>query len=162
MQKHLLTFEQQWTDEASGHTLPKFVSAELHGYMSCGILGRGFAHLLCKTCHEHHVVAFSCKARAVCPSCLGRRMNEKTLNLVGHVLPDVPLRQVVFTVPFPLRFPLAFDGGLLGQVVRIFMDTIDGWYRRRQSQQAYPAFSSAPQSHHPRHRPRRWRGDRRR
>jgi hypothetical protein len=63
MQPHLLTFEQQWTDQASGRTLPKFVTDELHGFMSSGILGRGFAHLFCKTCHEHHVVAFSCKAR---------------------------------------------------------------------------------------------------
>jgi hypothetical protein len=30
----------------------------------------------------------------------------------------------VGTVPFPLRFPLAFDGKLLGQVVRIFTDTV--------------------------------------
>jgi hypothetical protein len=28
MQEHLLTFEQQWTDEASGRTLPKFVTDE--------------------------------------------------------------------------------------------------------------------------------------
>ena len=26
MQEHRLTFEQQWTDEASGRTLPKFVT----------------------------------------------------------------------------------------------------------------------------------------
>jgi hypothetical protein len=131
MQQHLLTFEQQWTDDASGRTLPKFVTDELHGYMSCGILGRGFAHLYCAGCREHHAVAFSCKARAVCPSCLGRRMNEGALNLVEHVLPDVPLRQFVLTVPFPLRFPLAFDGKLLGEVVRIFTDTVASWYRRR-------------------------------
>jgi hypothetical protein len=98
MQRHPLTFEQQWTAEASGRTLPKFVTDELHGYMACAILGRGFAHLLCKTCHEHHAVAFSCKARATCPSCLGRRMNEGALNLVDHVLPQVPLRQIVVTV----------------------------------------------------------------
>jgi hypothetical protein len=59
MQEHLLTFEQQWTDEASGRTLPKFVTEELHGFMDCGILGRGFAHLYCESCGEHHVVAFS-------------------------------------------------------------------------------------------------------
>ena len=138
MQEHLLTFEQQWTDQANGRTLPKFVTEELHKYMDCGILGRGFAHLFCKTCHEHHVVAFSCKARAVCPSCLGRRMNEGALSLVDHVLPDVPLRQFVVTVPFPLRFPLAFDGALLGQVVRIFVDTVDGWYRRRHVERGLP------------------------
>lgn len=35
-------------------------------------------------------------------------------------------------LPFPLRFPLAFDGKLLGQVLRIFTDTVAAWYRRRQ------------------------------
>jgi hypothetical protein len=114
LQQHLLTFEQQWTDEANGRTLPKFVLEELHGFMSCGILAKGFAHLYCDSCGEHHVVAFSCKARAVCPSCLGRRMSEGAANLVDHVLPDVPIRQFVLTMPFPLRFPLAFDGKLLG------------------------------------------------
>jgi hypothetical protein len=35
-----------------------------------------------------------------------------------------------WTLPFPLRFPLAFDGKLLGQVLRIFTDTVAGWCRR--------------------------------
>jgi hypothetical protein len=138
MQEHLLTFEQQWTDEASGRTLPKFVLAELHGFMSCGILGRGFAHLLCDGCGEHHVVAFSCKGRAVCPSCLGRRMSAGAATLVDHVLPDVPIRQFVVTMPFPLRFPLAFDGELLRQVLRIFTDTVSSWYRKRQRARGLP------------------------
>jgi hypothetical protein len=34
-------------------------------------------------------------------------------------------------MPFPLRFPLAFDGKLLGQVLRIFTDTVASWYRKR-------------------------------
>jgi hypothetical protein len=139
MQEHLLTFEQEWTDEASGRTLPKFVTDELHGFLGCGIPGRGFAHLYCKTCREYHVVAFSCKARAVCPSCLGRRMSAGAANLVDHVLPDVPIRQVVLTMPFPLRFPLAFDGKLLGQVLRIFTDTVSGWYRKRHVARGLPA-----------------------
>jgi hypothetical protein len=33
LQKHLLTFEQQWTDEANGRTLPKFVLDELHRFL---------------------------------------------------------------------------------------------------------------------------------
>jgi hypothetical protein len=131
LQRHLLTFEQQWTDEASGRTPPRFVTEELHKFLDCGILARGFAHLYCDTCHEHYAVAFSCKARAVCPSCLGRRMCEGAFNLTEHVLPEVPLRQFVITMPFPLRFPLAFDGKLLGQAVRIFTDTVAGWRRAR-------------------------------
>ena len=50
---------QQWTDHADGRTLPKFVLDELHGFMACGILGRGLAHLYCEACGQHHVVAFS-------------------------------------------------------------------------------------------------------
>jgi hypothetical protein len=65
-------------------------------------------------------------------------MNEGALNLVDHVLPDVPLRQFVLTMPFPLRFPLAFDGKLLGQVVRIFTDTVAAWYLRRHSDRGLP------------------------
>jgi hypothetical protein len=137
-QQHLLTFEQQWTDAADGRTLPKFVLNELHGFMACGILGRGFAHLYCDECGEHHVVAFSCKARAVCPSCLGRRMSEGAADLADHVLPAVPVRQWVLTLPFPLRFPLAFDGKLLGEVLRIFMDTVASWYRERQADRGLP------------------------
>jgi hypothetical protein len=49
LQRHLLTFEQQWTDEASGRTLPRFVIEELHRFLDCGILARGFAHLYCDT-----------------------------------------------------------------------------------------------------------------
>ncbi|GEM_PF-5759592 len=84
LQQHLLTFEQQWTDAASGRTLPKFVLDELHGFVACGILGRGLAHVYCEACREHHVVAVSCKARAVCPSCLGRSMSEGAAELVDR------------------------------------------------------------------------------
>jgi len=43
------------------------------------------------------------------------------------------------SLPFPLRFPLAFDGKLLGQVVRIFTDTVASWYRRRHTDRGLPA-----------------------
>jgi hypothetical protein len=59
-------------------------------------------------------------------------------NLVDHVLPDVPIRQFVVTMPFPLRFPLAFDGKLLGQVLRIFTDTVTSWYRKRHALRGLP------------------------
>ena len=138
IQQHLLTFEQEWTDKSDGRTLPSFVTEELHDFLGCGILARGFAQLFCPTCHERYVVAWSCKGRAFCPSCGGRRMNAGALTLVDHVLPEVPLRQFVITVPFPLRFPLAFDGELLGQVLRIFTDTVASNYRKRMAERGIP------------------------
>jgi len=133
LQQHLATFEQQWTDPAEGRTLPRFVIDELRGFLDCGILARGFAHLYCDGCGERHLVAFACKGRGFCPACLGRRMTEGAANLVDHVLPRVPLRQWVLTLPYPLRFPLAFDAALLGAVLRLFLDTVAGWYRQRQA-----------------------------
>jgi len=138
LQQHLLTFEQEWTDKSDGRTLPSFVTDELHDFLDCGILARGFAQLFCKTCHERYVVGYSCKGRAFCPSCGGRRMNAGALTLVDHVLPEAPLRHWVLTVPFPLRFPLAFDGKLLGQVLRIFTDTVTRWYCQRQADRGLP------------------------
>ena len=88
LQQHLLTFEQEWTDKSDGRTLPSFVTDELHDFLDCGVLARGFAQLFCKTCHERYVVGLSCKGRAFCPSCGGRRMNEGAFYLTDHVLPE--------------------------------------------------------------------------
>jgi hypothetical protein len=65
-------------------------------------------------------------------------MSAGAANLVDHVLPDVPIRQFVVTMPFPLRFPLAFDGELLRQVLRLFTDTVTAWYRKRQVARGLP------------------------
>jgi hypothetical protein len=143
LQQHLLTFEQEWTDKFDGRTLSSFVTEELHDFLGCGILARGFAQLLCKTCHERYVVAWSRKGRDFCPSCGGRRMNARALTLVDHVLPEVPIRQFVLTLPFSPRFPLAFDGKLLGQVLRILEPTsqkdVRGRHRRPSISLSKPA-----------------------
>jgi hypothetical protein len=109
-----------------GAPLPDFVRAELQDYLGCGLLQRGFALVACKGCQERHLVAFSCRSRSFCPSCMGRRMAATTLNLLAHVVPRVGLRQFVFTVPHALRARLAYDGRLLGAVSRIFVDSILG------------------------------------
>jgi hypothetical protein len=92
--------------------------------------GLRFSSMRNPECREKKLVAFSCKGRGFCPSCMGRRMAESAANLVDHVLPRVPLRQFVFTVPFELRARLAYDGKLLGAVGRIFVDSVLGFYRR--------------------------------
>src|SRR5207247_9332213 len=110
-----------------GAALPPFVRREFDGYLDCGLLCRGFARMKCVTCDEQHLVAFSCKGRGFCPSCMGRRMCQTAANLVEHVLPAVPFRQWVLTLPYELRSRLGFDGKVLGAVARIFVDSILGW-----------------------------------
>ena len=114
-----------------GVALPKFVKRELEAFLNCGLLCRGFVLLKCEDCDERRLIAFSCKGRSSCGSCLGRRMAQTGANLVDHVLPRVPLRQFVLTVPFELRSRLAYEGALCGAVCRIFVDSVLGWYRRK-------------------------------
>ena len=77
VRENLETLYAAIDDGALSIALPPFVRAELDGYLACGLLGllcRGFAWLSCETCNESRLVAFSCKGRGFCPSCLGRRM----------------------------------------------------------------------------------------
>jgi hypothetical protein len=130
VRENLRTLYAAAQDGFAGAVLPPFVRQEFAGHLDCGQLSRGFAHLECEDCHEHLLVAFSCRSRSFCPSCMGRRMAQTAANLLDHVLPPTPLRQFVLTVPFELRQRLAYDGKLLSAVGRIFVDSL-GFYRRR-------------------------------
>ena len=61
-------------EEAGG--LPKFVVRELDEYLRCGLLEHGLIHFRCGVCGEDLAVAFSCKRRGFCPSCVARRMSD--------------------------------------------------------------------------------------
>jgi hypothetical protein len=87
-------------DGALDVKLAKHQRKELEAFLDCGLLCRGFARLRCGDCNESRLVAFSCKGRGFCPSCMGRRMCATAANLVEHVLPEVALRQWVPTFPF--------------------------------------------------------------
>ncbi len=58
-------------------------------------------------------------------------MSETAANLVDYVMPKVPLRQWVLTVPFAWRSRLGFDGPLLGVIVRKFADAVLAFYRQK-------------------------------
>ena len=62
---------------------------------------------------------------------MGPRMAERAAHLVEAVLPTVPVRQWVLTVPHRLRYRLAFDHALCRAVVGVFVRAVLGWYRRR-------------------------------
>jgi Transposase zinc-binding domain len=90
--------------------LSRFIEREFRDFLGCGHLDPGFALVRCDACRFERLVPFSCKARAICPSCGGRRMAEQAAHLVDAVLPWVPVRQWVLTVPHQLRYRLAFRG----------------------------------------------------
>ena len=116
---------------ARGRTLPRFVERELRGFLDCGILANGFLRVRCDACRCERLVPFSCKRRGFCPSCGGRRMADTAAHLVDRVLPRVPVRQWVLTLPFALRYRMAFDAELTGAVLREFVHAVRGSLRRR-------------------------------
>jgi Putative transposase/Transposase zinc-binding domain len=126
---HLLTFLAQ-TEQAHDGGLPAFVKKELLGYLDCGLLCRGAVKVYCPTCRHSLVVAFSCKGRGVCPSCGGRRMNDVAAHLVDRVVPDVPVRQWVLSLPHKYRFLIAKDGRLVQAVLGIFIAVVFGSLNR--------------------------------
>jgi hypothetical protein len=128
---HYETFAAQTASWRGGDGLPRFIDEEFRGFLRCGWLAGGFARFRCDGCGLDRLVPFSCKGRAVCPSCGGRRMAERAAHLVDHVFPDVPVRQWVLTVPHRLRYLLAWNHGLTRGVAGIFMRGVLGWLRRR-------------------------------
>src|SRR5467141_4847131 len=106
--EHLDAFLDAATHHADGSCLPKFVEQELRDFLTCGVLRLGFARLRCSDCAFERLVPFSCKGRGFCPSCGGRRMTERAARLVTEVLPQVPVRQWVLSLPYRLRYLLAW------------------------------------------------------
>jgi hypothetical protein len=111
--------------------VPRFVERELRGLLRCGILAYGFVRVHCDDCGLDRVVAFSCKGRGFCPSCGGRRMADTAAHLVDRVLPEVPVRQWVLSLPFALRYRLAYDAPLTSAVLGLFVRAVFASLRRR-------------------------------
>jgi len=50
---------------------------EFRRYLECGIPTHGFARARCGECKHDFLIAFSCRGRAVCPSCNAGCMAEQ-------------------------------------------------------------------------------------
>lgn len=132
-------------EEASSHGgLPRWLVAEVHRYLRCGVLRHGFVHVQCTSCKESLLVAFSCKGRGLCPSCGARRM-EETAASCDAVLPEVAYRQWTLSLPWALRWPVVKAPQLLKQVERRLVRAV--WRGQRQSARQLghtgPAFGGA-------------------
>jgi hypothetical protein len=128
---HLKTFLTQVEQRSDGAGLPRFVVSEFERYLSCGILANGFARVRCASCGDEMLVAFSCKGRGFCPSCTTRRMQGTATHLLDRVLPRVPMRQWVLSLPRWARFLLARDPQLITRTLDLALRTIFTVQRRR-------------------------------
>ena len=130
------TIQEHWSTfladlEAEGGELPAFVLDEFEAYLRCGIPVHGFLRVRCKDCGHCRVVAFACKRRGFCPSCLGRRMADTAAFCVDHLFPRVPTRQYVLSLPYALRFKMAYSADATSVVLGAFISAINSDLRRR-------------------------------
>ena len=125
---HLETFLAALDADPDARGLPAYVEREFYDYLHCGVLAHGFLRLGCDTCHQELLLAFSCKRRGFCPSCAGRRMAQTAAHLVEQVIPWVPTRQWVVSVPVPLRYWMAASQDLTATVHTIIRTTVGQYY----------------------------------
>jgi hypothetical protein len=67
---------------------------DFRGYLRCGILASGSARVRFTDCGHDWLLAFSCNAR---------RLAEVAAHLTDEVIPHLPVRQWVLSVPKRLR-----------------------------------------------------------
>jgi hypothetical protein len=131
VQHHLETFlADAAAADPDGEAVPQWVEDDFRSYLRCGILAHGFARIRCDACAAERLVAFSCKGRGVCPSCNASRMVGVAAHLTDHVLPPLPLRQWVFSLPKRIRPFLPHDPRLAGDVLRVLLRGIRTVLRR--------------------------------
>ncbi len=117
--------------QARERPVPRFVERDFRGYLTCGVAEHGFLRLRCDDCGHDRVLPFSCKKRGLCPSCGGRRMSDTAAYLVERVFPWVPTRQWVLSLPFKLRYRMAYDSELMTDILNIFVRAVFSELRRR-------------------------------
>src|SRR5882724_1166376 len=128
--EHVEAFLVAVAEAGDGAGLPQFVEREFREFLLCGVYEAGVARFRCEGCAREHLVPFSCKGRGWCPSCGGRRMTERAAHLVDAVLPWVPVRQWVLTVPYRLRYQMAWNHGLSRAVLRVYTRVLLDVYTR--------------------------------
>jgi len=143
---HLETFLASLDADPDAKGLPAYVQREFYDYLQCGILAYGMLRLGCDTCQHEMLLAFSCKRRGFCPSCSGRRMAQTAAHLVERVIPWVPTRQWVVSVPVPLRYWMASSQDLTAKVHMIIRSTIGQHYMHQALTRGFPRVKVQPGS----------------
>ena len=131
VQQHVKTLLSQAEASGSGGGYPTYVRREFERYLSCGQFSVGFARVKCEACSHQQLLAYSCKGRSVCPSCIARRMADTAAHLVTHVMPVAPYRQWTLSLPRKIRLLVIRNPKLLTRVLSLFLRAIFTYQRRR-------------------------------
>ncbi|WCM95113.1 transposase zinc-binding domain-containing protein [Acidovorax sp. NCPPB 2350] len=97
--------------------MPWLIKDGFNAFLECGIQAHGFSRLRCGECCHVKLLAFSWKRLGFCPSRGARRMSHSAAHLVDHVIPHMPVRQCVLTLPIPLGVLLAAQPELVTSVL---------------------------------------------
>ena len=136
VQQNLESFYAQVKAETD-KALPEFIQQEFDAFLECGILAHGFLRARCEDCAAEKLIAFSCKRRGFCPFiyryrfATARRMADTSHHLVTSVIPKVPVRQWVLSLPMALRFLLAAHPDLLGPVLAVLHRVLSTYVRKK-------------------------------
>jgi len=131
LREHLQSYLALRDESPDVEPLPAYAERTFRGYLKCGIPAHGVALARCPSCGLAFVVAFSCKTRGLCPSCEARHRAETAAHLVDHVIPRVPVRHWVLSLPRRVRYLCRDRPALASGVLRVFLRAVEGELRRR-------------------------------
>jgi len=105
--------------------------AAVQAYYRCGDLTTGFTRYQCPDCGHERLLAFTCKARHICPACHQRRTRQTAEWIATRVCHPVPHRQFVFTIPKVLRSIFRKRRRLLTHLFQTATDCLRDHFRTR-------------------------------
>ena len=128
---HLETFFNHYDQRfrpRHGRLRPE-VRRTLEELIQCGVYRFGLARVRCRECGHETIIPLSCRRRGLCPSCLQKRRLVWTDWMLEKVLPDVPYRHFVLSLPKALRVYFRFDPELFKGLSRIVVDELTRFMR---------------------------------
>ena len=72
----------------------------------------------CESCTHSEVIAFSCKKKAICPSCDAKRAHIFAEHLDNNIILPYPHKHAVFTIPVRLRAYFKYDRNLFSELYK--------------------------------------------
>ncbi|MBK7952106.1 MAG: transposase [Deltaproteobacteria bacterium] len=115
----------------AGAPVARFVEREIRAYLECGISRTGSSGSIVMDVDATAWSPSRAKAAASARPAAVAAWPDTAAHLVDRVLPEVPIRQWVLTLPYPLPVSLAWNAKLTTEVLRCFLRSTFADQRRR-------------------------------